>query len=292
MLGIKVPVQGYGDGLAPKVLRLCPWFRDDPDGMGETKWCANSDETCPFLVTVDNTDNCAICSYGLSTEEADELYANVGCIPTVMPINIQVQGTVHDRFCKCGCNRFFHMESGPHLGLYCGKCGQWQEWVGRPVTNDPDFIISFGKHAGTKISRLPTDYLEWGVKGLKGHMRERFRLALHHRAQLFLMDLFACYDEVRRHDKTAPFDGEPGFDEERLNAMPEFQSIYNVRDRFIGRHPKTTKQTFMRWLYNVSTPQARQEHPAYTVVLLANSMTMRVIYKPSRTDVVEARMLD
>lgn len=30
---------------------------------------------------------------------------------------------------KCG-NTTFHTERvGPHLGLYCAKCGSWQKWI-------------------------------------------------------------------------------------------------------------------------------------------------------------------
>lgn len=54
-----------------------------------------------------------------------------------------------------------------------------------PVHHDPNFIIPFGEHKGKKISKLPTDYLQWGAKELKGSMQERFQLALRHRFKDF-----------------------------------------------------------------------------------------------------------
>lgn len=36
---------------------------------------------------------------------------------------------------KCGHESFHTKRVGPHLGLYCSKCGSWQKWVRvmRPV---------------------------------------------------------------------------------------------------------------------------------------------------------------
>jgi uncharacterized Zn finger protein (UPF0148 family) len=31
--------------------------------------------------------------------------------------------------CKhCGCTEFERIPRGPHLGVYCKACGQWQKW--------------------------------------------------------------------------------------------------------------------------------------------------------------------
>jgi late competence protein required for DNA uptake (superfamily II DNA/RNA helicase) len=30
---------------------------------------------------------------------------------------------------KCGHERFYREQHGPHTGLYCDKCGTWQKWL-------------------------------------------------------------------------------------------------------------------------------------------------------------------
>ena len=31
--------------------------------------------------------------------------------------------------CKnCGCEEFYTEQKGPHLGIYCKACNQWQKW--------------------------------------------------------------------------------------------------------------------------------------------------------------------
>lgn len=30
---------------------------------------------------------------------------------------------------KCGHERFYGEQHGPHTGLYCDKCGTWQKWL-------------------------------------------------------------------------------------------------------------------------------------------------------------------
>ena len=30
---------------------------------------------------------------------------------------------------KCGCIHFYTKAKGPHMGLYCIKCGAWLKWI-------------------------------------------------------------------------------------------------------------------------------------------------------------------
>lgn len=39
--------------------------------------------------------------------------------------------------CKyCKCTNMVLKECGPHYGLYCKKCGKWQQWVKKSDLND------------------------------------------------------------------------------------------------------------------------------------------------------------
>lgn len=31
--------------------------------------------------------------------------------------------------CRCGSYEFDERKNGPHLGLYCSKCGRWHQWI-------------------------------------------------------------------------------------------------------------------------------------------------------------------
>lgn len=38
--------------------------------------------------------------------------------------------------CKiCQSNKFYIKERGPHIGLYCQVCGQWQKWISKQEVN-------------------------------------------------------------------------------------------------------------------------------------------------------------
>jgi hypothetical protein len=69
----------------------------------------------------------------------------------------------------CGARDFFTEERGPHLGKFCRGCGQWMRWVpqGHPI-----LVMPFGKHKGSLIKNLPSDYLDWILEhvGLKGSL--------------------------------------------------------------------------------------------------------------------------
>lgn len=80
--------------------------------------------------------------------------------------------------------------SGPHVGEYCPDCNKWIAWVVQERPYDPNWVVDFGKHAGTKISELETDYLRFMIDskehGVKGGMRLQFIAALNERYMNFI----------------------------------------------------------------------------------------------------------
>lgn len=165
----------------------------------------------------------------------------------------------------CGCGHFVRTHVGPHVGLYCGACGKWQEWTAQEHPYDPDFVMPFGEHKGTKISLLPTEYLLRGRERMTGGMKKRFEQALNHRGFMFLVYLWEAYQEVYRKGNTTDV------------------SIFDVRAAFTVKHPKTTMAAFNYWLQQVSSPEAKQKYPSHKCVLRDGYMQMW--YKPSKMDV-------
>ena len=37
--------------------------------------------------------------------------------------------------CKCGCDDFFFIEKGTHIGIYCTRCGKWLKWASHDERN-------------------------------------------------------------------------------------------------------------------------------------------------------------
>ena len=136
--------------------------------------------------------------------------------------------------CICGCENFAGRQVGPHLGLYCLDCGKWLRWERIPVIHDPKWPMPFGEHKGKPISKLPTDYLEWGVKTLKGSMQERFQLALKARFINFGRCLAkACHGLIMRN----------GFGDVSLReACQAFCNRHNIDPgrfhSYLARYPK------------------------------------------------------
>ncbi len=64
----------------------------------------------------------------------------------------------------CGSFAIETRTCGPHLGVYCARCGRWITWApsGRPIE-----VMPFGKHKGSPIADLPHAYLEWVLENLK-----------------------------------------------------------------------------------------------------------------------------
>jgi len=85
----------------------------------------------------------------------------------------------------CGSTTFTEKQVGPHLGLYCNYCEKWHSWIVHEVEHNPNFILTFGQHKGTKISLLPTAYLLYGEKSFRGALQKRFSLALEDRSKRF-----------------------------------------------------------------------------------------------------------
>jgi hypothetical protein len=180
-----------------------------------------------------------------------------------------------DMHCMCGSTRFVQAKSGPHVGVYCGECGKWLEWLPQVKDYDPGFIWPIGeKHKGTKISLLPTDYLLWGSENLKGGLQTRCQQALYHRGFMFLTYLWDACQEVRRTHPAAV--GLPA-----MNGMEV--PIAEVQSVFITKHPKTTEAAFAMWFSRVTDSMARTLYPSFTVT--AHGYVMAMWYKPSKTDV-------
>jgi len=88
-------------------------------------------------------------------------------------------------------------QSGPHLGEYCPDCGKWFGWVTQDKPYDPNYVLTWGKHQGKKISELPTDYLIFMLEGVDddGHalvtgcMKNWFRKSLNVRYGNFIKEI-------------------------------------------------------------------------------------------------------
>lgn len=53
---------------------------------------------------------------------------------------------------KCGSNEFEKKEKGPHVGLYCKKCGTWYHWLSKKELKE--------FHEPTKEENSVNDYVE------------------------------------------------------------------------------------------------------------------------------------
>jgi len=66
---------------------------------------------------------------------------------------------------KCHDSKTYYQRKGPHIGLYCYKCG-WLKWK----EQKPDaFIIGFGKYKGKSLGEIKTidiEYLKWLIKNI------------------------------------------------------------------------------------------------------------------------------
>ena len=63
----------------------------------------------------------------------------------------------------CGSANLYTEKKGQHLGLYCMSCERWIAWRTR---NKPLDTMPFGKHKGTPIRDLPSDYIHWVLENL------------------------------------------------------------------------------------------------------------------------------
>ena len=142
-------------------------------------------------------------------------------------------GSDQDPVCTCDSYSFIQKQVGPHLGLFCADCGKWHSWIAHPVQHDPNFIITFGTHNGTKISLLPTDYLLYGIEHFSGAMRERFKLALEERGNYFgIAVINVCLYIAKRCEDCVE------------NDYP--LSLFT--DIFMRLYPKTAEKNIPFWL--------------------------------------------
>ena len=267
----RIALEPFGDGWAPSPALLCPMLRREPENCGSSVWCVNSSDTAICGCFRGTQDGYGICVYNLSEAEdkkvCDDMEAG-------RPVDFVTQGGLRDddKCSVCGCNRFVVAHVGPHIGHYCGKCGKWLMWLQKPIkTNDPAYILPFGKHAGTKISMVPTDYLVWGIEHFRGRTQKRFQLAFDHRALMFCMYLFQAFEECH----------EPNF---------LMTSLAGVRRAFIKKH-SCTSQGFKFWLDIVSDRKHRSKPKAYSVFFGSEPKNRRikligVQYYPAKMDSV------
>jgi hypothetical protein len=73
----------------------------------------------------------------------------------------------------CGGANLYTEKVRRHLGIYCTACSKWIKWLsqGRPLNTMP-----FGKHKGTPIRDLPSDYIRWVLENL--NLRDQLFKAL------------------------------------------------------------------------------------------------------------------
>ena len=270
-----VRVEKYGDGFKP-MHGMCPLKREHPEDDGPA-WCENSQCTsaCEHMrgSVPSMRYSWVVCVYHMTPEEQTAAEAKRGSC--VAAWEAEPQGEPYkDMHCMCGSTHFVQARSGPHMGVYCGECAKWLEWLPQVKTYDPGFIWPIGeKHKGTKISLVPTDYLLWGSENLKGGLQTRCQQALHHRGFMFLTYLWDAFQEVRRTHPDAV--GLPA-----MNGMEV--PIAEVQSTFITKHPKTTETAFAMWFSRVTDLNARTDYPSFTVT--AHGYVMAMWYKPSKTE--------
>ena len=64
-----------------------------------------------------------------------------------------------------------------HLSSSCDYCGTFIKFIMQDIPPE-EFYMPFGKYRGKKMKEIPRDYLEWGIKNLKGSVAERMKLIL------------------------------------------------------------------------------------------------------------------
>ena len=250
---LKIPVFHYGDGWKP-LPGMCPMMREEPECNQD--WCVSHSDTgvcecvrrSPAYEETEDRNLFVLCSYNLTEAEDRELCDEIDYhnLPENWEVVGSVQGEPHnEQRCSCGCELFLKHQSGPHLGLFCGSCGKWQKWLQQEIHNDPNFIMPFGEHKKEKISLVPTDYLLWGTKHLKGAMKRRFELALEHRGFMFLTFLYEIYD-VLIHEQRP-----------HINISYVNVSYITLSQQFIDKHPQTTQVAFDFWFDRVRTEAAK-----------------------------------
>jgi uncharacterized protein (DUF3820 family) len=72
--------------------------------------------------------------------------------------------------CKCGSidirtEPVVFRDGTKHHKAICNVCNRYIKFVGSE--GNPTVMV-FGKYQGLKICELPTDYLKWGAKNVKG----------------------------------------------------------------------------------------------------------------------------
>lgn len=140
---------------------------------------------------------------------------------TYQATNGKFIGSDEDPICTCQSMSFERRIVGPHLGRFCIECGKWHSWVVHEVIYDPNFVLTFGIHKGMKISKLPTEYLEYGVKNFNGAQKKRFQMALEERIQGFGRCLYKAYKLTFIGDNSWPL-------VPLKNVLENFCSIHNI----------------------------------------------------------------
>lgn len=57
---------------------------------------------------------------------------------------------------ECGSTEFDQKPKGPHMGLYCHKCGRWITWVPQKKTHKP--TTNFRQIEGEYEEKEPSPY--------------------------------------------------------------------------------------------------------------------------------------
>ena len=70
---------------------------------------------------------------------------------------------------RCGSSKFETRKVAMHVGQYCAACGRWIRFLAQHESIE---VMPFGRHAGTRITNLATNYLRWILENvtLKGRL--------------------------------------------------------------------------------------------------------------------------
>lgn len=100
-------------GWLEKQIKMKPYMESDGDADGHPVWdyyCP----TCNYAFEEEQPNYCPECGQRIDwTDELEE----------------EDHEEEPEHRCKCGSSGMFTEQNGPHIGLYCKKCGKWQKWL-------------------------------------------------------------------------------------------------------------------------------------------------------------------
>jgi hypothetical protein len=60
-----------------------------------------------------------------------------------------------------------------HRRCCCARCGAFLRFIPQPLEQGQKPVLYFGKHQGTPLTEIPTDYLEWVTNNVRLSGRKR-----------------------------------------------------------------------------------------------------------------------